>query len=171
MNTVFKLYFQSWLLLGIAAGPALAWLLPAMRRQLVALAAPLATPRERSSVAPAAGTFALAGLSRTGVHRTPLHLSGRHALAARTHSRRHATAPAYNAAKSATGGTHNPAHAAESATTPPVVRPLSPWTERHATLAELSGLRAERWSRGRGSQAAGGQVSHSRCAGFEQGVS
>jgi hypothetical protein len=121
MNTVFKLYFQSWLLLGIAAGPALAWLLPAMRRQLAALAASLAAPRERSSVAPAAGMFALAGLGRTSVHWMPLHLSGRHALAAnKAHSRRHTTTPAH-AAKSATGSAPDPANAAESATPTPTV--------------------------------------------------
>lgn len=34
MNTVFKLYFQAWLLLGIAGGPALAWVVAAVRRVL-----------------------------------------------------------------------------------------------------------------------------------------
>ncbi|HEX8035275.1 MAG TPA: DUF2298 domain-containing protein, partial [Ktedonobacterales bacterium] len=34
MNTVFKLYFQAWLLLGIAAGPALALLISAARARL-----------------------------------------------------------------------------------------------------------------------------------------
>lgn len=41
MNTVFKLYFQAWLLLGIVAGPALCWLLAralrALRRTFTAL--------------------------------------------------------------------------------------------------------------------------------------
>jgi YYY domain-containing protein len=34
MNTVFKLYYQAWLLLGVASGPALAWLLARVHSRL-----------------------------------------------------------------------------------------------------------------------------------------
>ncbi len=40
MNTVFKLYYQAWLLLGIAAAPALAWLVGAARRTWASSFAP-----------------------------------------------------------------------------------------------------------------------------------
>ncbi len=65
MNTVFKLYYQAWLLLGIAAAPALAWLFSAARRAVVASFAPTA-PRSDLTVAPLAqpepaATLALGG--------------------------------------------------------------------------------------------------------------
>ncbi len=48
MNTVFKLYFQAWLLLSIAAGPALVWLAPAVYR---AIAGALASAFEQPGFA------------------------------------------------------------------------------------------------------------------------
>jgi YYY domain-containing protein len=47
MNTVFKLYYQAWMLGGVACGPALVLLLGAARRY----AAPLFAPAQRSAVA------------------------------------------------------------------------------------------------------------------------
>ncbi|MGZ3666350.1 MAG: DUF2298 domain-containing protein, partial [Ktedonobacterales bacterium] len=67
MNTVFKLYFQAWLLLGIAAGPALVLLLGMARTHLrAALASVLSLSRETPSTqsattgAPALGQTTLA---------------------------------------------------------------------------------------------------------------
>ncbi|HLZ21448.1 MAG TPA: DUF2298 domain-containing protein [Ktedonobacterales bacterium] len=65
MNTVFKLYFQAWLLLGITAGPALAWLLPTLRRQLGELFAPIAASHARTASTPAAGLLAVVGGAST----------------------------------------------------------------------------------------------------------
>ena len=62
MNTVFKLYYQAWLLLGIAVGPILTWLLPAVRARLAALlAAPRLQPAIEASTAPVSGLLALEG--------------------------------------------------------------------------------------------------------------
>lgn len=46
MNTVFKLYYQAWLLLGIAAGPALFWLLAGALR---GLRSPIGAPLSRAT--------------------------------------------------------------------------------------------------------------------------
>lgn len=66
MNTVFKLYFQAWLLLGIAAGPALVWLLSAALRGLrVSVGAfPVMAPR------PAGSNAASVALTRGSLDRT-----------------------------------------------------------------------------------------------------
>jgi uncharacterized membrane protein len=61
MNTVFKLYFQAWLLLGIAAGPALVWLLPAAYRGFMAVVADALDRIVPRMEAPGAGALALAG--------------------------------------------------------------------------------------------------------------
>ncbi len=53
MNTVFKLYYQAWLLLGIVAGPALLWLLAGAFRTLRAAVAELS-----SAIAEPAGVSA-----------------------------------------------------------------------------------------------------------------
>ena len=60
MNTVFKLYFQAWLLLGIAAGPALALLVGMARTQLSAVLFtwPIATSEARAHLAASALTLA-----------------------------------------------------------------------------------------------------------------
>jgi hypothetical protein len=62
MNTVFKLYFQAWLLLGIAAGPALVWLLPrAYAVFSTALADTVGILTPGAAMRPA-GALALAGM-------------------------------------------------------------------------------------------------------------
>lgn len=68
MNTVFKFYYQVWLLLGVASGPVLAMLLPAMRAQLSWLFVPVAallqgTPFAMHSREIAAAPLVLAGAS------------------------------------------------------------------------------------------------------------
>jgi YYY domain-containing protein len=65
MNTVFKLYFQAWLLLGIAAGPALMWLLPrayAVFSAALADAIGILTP---GAATRPSGALAVAGMSGT----------------------------------------------------------------------------------------------------------
>ena len=72
MNTVFKLYYQAWLLLGVAAGIALARVLPAARSTLVALVSGRARTSSDTSVldsatsARATPRLALAGSRRSG---------------------------------------------------------------------------------------------------------
>lgn len=66
MNTVFKLYYQAWLLLGVVAGPALLWLLAAAFRWLratvaelsSAIAEPRGAPAQVASEAASAGSVA-----------------------------------------------------------------------------------------------------------------
>jgi uncharacterized membrane protein len=53
MNTVFKLYYQAWLLLGLASGPALARLLPAARAELARLVPALGWPALGAQISPA----------------------------------------------------------------------------------------------------------------------
>lgn len=53
MNTVFKLYFQVWLLAGLAAGPALVWLLGAARALVAAPRGPRAASAAASVAEPA----------------------------------------------------------------------------------------------------------------------
>lgn len=79
MNTVFKLYYQAWLLLGIAGGPALAWLAASARasfaaalaRPGLAIAPPAVAASAGADVVPAlagqARGHSLAGLTRVGV--------------------------------------------------------------------------------------------------------
>ncbi|HKV83515.1 MAG TPA: DUF2298 domain-containing protein [Ktedonobacterales bacterium] len=70
MNTVFKLYYQAWLLLGLAAGVALARLLPAARATLAAFIANRAPATMRVNdvderpASLAAPRFAIAGAAR-----------------------------------------------------------------------------------------------------------
>jgi YYY domain-containing protein len=76
MNTVFKLYFQAWLLLGLAAGPALIWLLDAARH---ALAQAATQTRRQWSTAPAPpalrpGALALAAAGDQPLDRPLRHL-------------------------------------------------------------------------------------------------
>ena len=84
MNTVFKLYYQAWLLLGIAGGPALAWLAASARASFAAalarpaLVAPpaVSTAGAGADVIPAlAGAkqahTGLAGLARVGLLASP----------------------------------------------------------------------------------------------------
>ena len=52
MNTVFKLYFQAWLLLGVVAGPALLWLLAGATRALRGIVAELSASVNQRTVAP-----------------------------------------------------------------------------------------------------------------------
>ena len=51
MNTVFKLYFQAWLLLGVVAGPALLWLLAWAARVLRGIMAELSTSADQPTSA------------------------------------------------------------------------------------------------------------------------
>ncbi len=79
MNTVFKLYYQAWLLLGLAAGVALAQLLPAARATLAAFVAnrdtataPVTGADERPTSL-ATPRLALAGAARgNGGGKTPV---------------------------------------------------------------------------------------------------
>jgi YYY domain-containing protein len=67
MNTVFKLYYQAWLLLGVAGGPALAALLQACRVPLARVFHVLASgPALRRASSAPAGTGAAVALSTTG---------------------------------------------------------------------------------------------------------
>lgn len=66
MNTVFKLYFQAWLLLGIAAGPALLWLFASALRGLRATlgtTSPGADGRLEAEVDAGAGALVVRGSS------------------------------------------------------------------------------------------------------------
>jgi uncharacterized membrane protein len=51
MNTVFKLYFQAWLLLGVVAGPALLWLLAGATRVLRGIVSELSASANQRTVA------------------------------------------------------------------------------------------------------------------------
>ncbi|HEX8729115.1 MAG TPA: DUF2298 domain-containing protein, partial [Ktedonobacterales bacterium] len=71
MNTVFKLYFQAWLLLGIASGPALMWLVGMARGALAGifpLVPAVAVPAQAKEPGPA---LAFAGTTRTGGAASP----------------------------------------------------------------------------------------------------
>ena len=73
MNTVFKLYYQAWLLLGVVAGPALLWLLASAFRTLRAALADLSSavtahPAGRAQVA---AEVESAGLARGGSAMAP----------------------------------------------------------------------------------------------------
>ena len=69
MNTVFKLYYQSWLLLGVVSGPAILWLLAGAFRWLratvvelsAAIAEPTGAPAQVAAEAGGAGSVTAVG--------------------------------------------------------------------------------------------------------------
>ena len=73
MNTVFKLYYQAWLLFGLAAGVALALLIPAARSALADFvsgrSSPVATSQAQSATAPSAQRLAVAATGLGGGER------------------------------------------------------------------------------------------------------
>lgn len=67
MNTVFKLYYQAWLLLGVIAGPALFWLLAGAARGLqMSLSIYSRSVQHPSSAGVASFAMALPGTSESG---------------------------------------------------------------------------------------------------------